>query len=117
MLTNLGKGGIERAASDLVFCPTLLDDVTACLARLMHTGGSGLANVAAGPISRLDLAYLAADMAGADPGLVEPMLMTSLKEPFDRPGPVELIPSPMLGGYEFQDVRISLARLAGLSVR
>ena len=113
MLANLKRGGTECAASDLVFCPTLLDDVTACVFRLMQSGASGIANVAAGPISRLELAHLAAEIVGVDAGLVEPMLMSDLDEPFDRPGPVELIPSPKLEGYEFQDVRTSLLRLAG----
>lgn len=113
MLANLKSGGTERAASDLVFCPTLLDDVTACVFRLMESGASGIANVAASPISRLELAYLAAEVAGVDAKQVEPMLMSDLNEPFARPGPVELIPSPKLEGYEFQDVRTSFLRLAG----
>ncbi|QGY39378.1 sugar nucleotide-binding protein [Pseudodesulfovibrio cashew] len=113
MLTTLRRGGVERAAEDLVFCPTHLDDVTACAFRLMARNESGIANVAAGPISRLDLALMAAEAAGTDRNQVEPIHVADLKESFSRPGPVELLPSPKLAGYVFQDVRTSLARLTG----
>lgn len=115
MLKNLRKGRTERAASDLVFCPTLLRDVVACAVRLMSMGVSGTANVAAGPISRLDLAVMAAEVAGVEQGQVHPMKMVDLNEPFRRPGPVELLASPKLGAYEFQDVRTSLERLVRAS--
>lgn len=111
MLTNLGAGNTERAASDLIFCPTLLGDVVACTLRLMTSGASGIANVAAGPVSRLALATMAAEVAGVDASSVQPMRMADLNEPFARPGPVELVPSPRLGEYKFQDVRASLEHL------
>jgi hypothetical protein len=58
---------------------------------------------------------MAAEVAGAEPGLVKPMLMSDLSEPFDRPGPIELVLSPKLKGYEFQDVQTSFLRLVGQS--
>ncbi len=112
MLANLRNNNTERAASDLIFCPTHLDDVVACVIRLMRGSASTVANVAAGPLSRLDLARMAAQMIGADPGQVEALRMAELNEPFSRPGPVELLPSPKLDGYTFLNVREALAQLA-----
>ncbi|WP_035236385.1 SDR family oxidoreductase [Desulfobacter vibrioformis] len=113
MLTNLRKGCTERAAEDLIFCPTHLNDVVNCAFLLMTRNASGIANVAAGPISRLDLAHMAADAAGVDHSRVKPMRLASLKEPFFRPGPLELIPSPKLSGYAFRDVAESFHELDG----
>jgi dTDP-4-dehydrorhamnose reductase len=110
MVMNLRSGGTERAASDLVFCPTHRDDVVTCVIRLMQLDASGIANVAAPPISRLDLARLAAKTLGADPGQVEPIRLSDLNEPFSRPDQVTLLPSKKLCGYEFQTVHEFLER-------
>ena len=77
----------------------------------MQRDASGIANVAAPPISRLDLARLAAKTLDADPGQVEPVRLSDLNEPFSRPGSVTLLPSKKLCSYEFQTVHEFLKRL------
>lgn len=115
MISNLRKGGTEWAAQDMVFCPTFLNDVVDCSFRLMTRNAAGIVNVAAGPISRLGLAHMAADVARVTRSRVKSIRLADLREHFSRPSFVELLPSPMLTGYVFQNVRTSFEQLTKLN--
>ena len=69
----LGRGEAIRAFSDLTLCPLLPAHVTAALAAIAETEGTGIFQVSgARDLSYLEAARILAGCLGADPALVRP---------------------------------------------
>lgn len=87
LASQIASGAEVRAASDQVFCPTLIDDLVMIINKLQISGAAGLFNVCAPfAISRYELAKELAGRMGDDClSKVKKISVDNLNESFKRP--------------------------------
>jgi dTDP-4-dehydrorhamnose reductase len=86
MLRLARRGEPWRVVDDQVGCPTVADDLAAGTAEAVDTGITGILHMTnAGATTWFELARAAIELAGHDPGLVEPCATADYPTPARRP--------------------------------
>ena len=86
MLRLARRGEPWRVVDDQVGCPTVAGDLAAATAEAVDAGVTGILHLTnTGSTTWFELARAALDLAGHDPGLVEPCATTDYPTPARRP--------------------------------
>lgn len=92
MAAHLAQGKAIRAASDQLFCPTLIDDAIRAILLLQRAEATGIFNVCTPEVwSRYNLATRVADALEAKQQLVQKISLDDLGEIFQRPKRTDML--------------------------
>lgn len=109
VVTRLGAGQAMKAASDVRFSPTYVENLAAVVADLLEGGKAGLYHaVGADFMTRVEFARLVGEVFGLDCSFIEPVSFKDFSPPAKRPKDASLItekirsavPTPLWGARQ-----------------
>ncbi|KZN70572.1 sugar nucleotide-binding protein [Pseudoalteromonas luteoviolacea] len=110
---QLHSGEVVRAASDLIFNPTAIEDIVSAIDYLIQHGTQGIYNFCnPESYSRLDLTRLMAKALDKGASKIEPILFSEIDPSGKRPLNTSMVNSELFAGFSFKSIHTCIEEQA-----